>query len=241
VLYGGDAAPLSIGRMVAVCAFPDSEAAQERVWNAFAALLESHGARVSLTTRGGLAVRRAAWRDMTAAARDATLGRVAHRLLARRLRAVELVVLRTWRPPGLTAGRINAAMAEQNAEGSRRAGIYVRAPPRGAEAIRTAARNVDQLVWRESRPVLHLAYAIRAELDRLRLTPWDWPLLAAELVGGRKAESVDARLRRMVRAAQVWQRAFAAAPVGAACPLPGPRPSEMLPLVLEEAVPIDGA
>lgn len=208
-VYGGEAAPLSFGVLAGVCAFPTSAEAQRKAFCAMASILENQGAVVREFTHGGVLVRRAAWRDMSPAARDQIVDRVAHRLVMRRLPAVDLLLLRGLRPAGMTMGDLLASRAHGLRRVSERLGRYRRG---FGDA---SARNVEQLVWRESWPVLHVAAALKAELERLDLSAWDWPLLGFEVVGGRTRDPAE-RLRHVVADAARLGAAFRQplAPVG---------------------------
>jgi hypothetical protein len=205
-LYGGAAAPLSISLFVATCAYPCEPTNRHSVCDAMAALLEAHGAQVSMQYHLGFR-RYGAWRHMTPRKRDGIFDGAAYRLLSRRLAAIELGFLRSYRPADRSLGAVHEAFGRYLTAGNERLGRFRRSNP--------TAENVAHLVWRESRPVLHLAYAIRAELDRQELSVWDWPLLAATRTTA-PAETSEQRLIRMVATAATWQTALRSNPLGAA-------------------------
>ncbi len=226
-LYGGALAPLSIGLFVATCAYPAELATREKVGNAIAALLEAHGANVSLQYHPGFR-RYGAWRRMTAGTRNRILDLAAYRLLSRRIAAVELSFLRDYRPTEKPLKVIHEEFGRYLAAGNDRLSRYRRTNP--------TAENVARLVWRESRPVLHLAYSIRHELDRLDLSVWDWPLLSA-MCTATPTETPHERLTRMVASAAGWQAALRSKPSAAAAARAPIRAEEQITIRLQDSVP----
>jgi hypothetical protein len=213
-LYGGDLAPLSIGILVSVCAYPKEHARRVKAMHAFCALLERHNIHVSDGHRpltNGRAARR--WKVMSDAAMTDALDGVAYRLLTRRFAAIQVGFLRGYRPAGVTVEAVHVAFHESTLRpGNDALGTYRRNAAHdecsNAEARdRQIASTVGRDVVSESRPVLHLAYVIRSELERANLSVWDWPLLAATLDGA-APEGPDLRLARMVEAARYWQQAL---------------------------------
>ncbi len=197
---------MSIAGFVSVCAFPpprESEA-RERTMFAFAALLEAQGHTVSLAPHPAFTVRRRAWTAMTQARRNEIFDKAAYRLLSSRLAATPLSLLLSYRPATHSVDDVLAARGRVIAAGRRVAGRF---RPKDDDYEPDPA-NVRRLVWRATRPVLHLAYAIKAELDRADLTAWDWPALAL-------MEGQQERIRRMVTAAETWRIALQRPPVGA--------------------------
>ncbi len=192
---------LSIASFVATCAYPppsESEAAK-RAWFAFIALLEARGHRVTLASHPGFQIRRRGWCTMTKARRNQIFDTTAYRLLSRRIAFIELRFRLAFRPATMSRERVRGDFGRVLAAGSRVAGRYERTNP--------TADNVRR-IEREARPVMHLAYAIKAELDREELTAWDWPALAL-------MEGAQERIRRMVAAAEVWRTALQRPALGA--------------------------
>lgn len=198
-------AGLSIALFVAICTYPPPRGylASGRVWSAFIALLEARGHAVWLAPHPMLKIRRIDW-TMTPARRDQILSATAYRLLSRRLAAIRLGFLMAHRPAGRTLDDVLAAHGGVIAAGRRVAGRYV---PK-QEVFEADPANVHRLVWRESRPVLHLAYVVQQELDRAHLNVWDWPALAL-------MEGQQERIRRMVTSAEIWRRALQQPTLGA--------------------------
>jgi hypothetical protein len=197
---------LSIAAFVTTCAFPPPREAKagERTMSAFFALLEARGHTVSLAPHPAFTVRRRAWTAMTKERRNEILDKAAYRLLSRRLAAVPLSFLLSSRPETLSVDDVLAARGRVIAAGRRVAGRYV---PKDDEYEPDPA-NVRRDVWKATRPVLHLAYAIKAELDGAELTAWDWPALAL-------MEGQQERIRRMVAAAETWRTALQRPHLGA--------------------------
>ncbi len=194
-------AALSIAALVCATAYPPpaEQAAAEQAWGAFIHLLEAAtGARVALAPHPALRIRRACWR-MSALRRAELIEVAAWRLQARRFPALALpVLLDSAARCGRSRDAVFASRGLYLAAGRAVAGRF----PPGAQ--RPSADNVRRLVWRGALPVLHLAAAIRAELDALGLSAWDWPELALR-PGARE------RLARMARHAETWRRAYASA------------------------------
>lgn len=192
---------LSIAAFVTACAYPPSREAEsaERAWDAFISLLEARGHSVSMSTHPMLRIRRRQWASMTKARRDQLIKATAYRIVSRRLPMIELGVLLAFRADGTKREAVQASYGRILAAGSRVAGQFERTHP--------TPDNV-RAVQRETRPVLHLACAIKAELDRDGLTAWDWPALAL-------AEGQQERIQRMVSAAETWRIAFQRPPLGA--------------------------
>lgn len=201
---------LSIAVFIAVCAYPQDESRRAEVMRAFIAFLETGGFQV-WTAPHPMIRRRSQPRYrgavMSPQRRDNIIRRAAYTLLSRRLAAIHLGVFRSYRPKGLTIEKTDRAFGcGYLAAGNARLGMY----RRSAEAfgsLSDPSKNVARLVWRESRPVLHLAYALRSELDRCGLAPWDWPFLAGQ-------PDPCERVARLVRAADVWARALNGIPLG---------------------------
>lgn len=136
---------------------------------------------------------------MTKARRDQIFNATAYRLLSRRIAFIELGFRLAFRPATTSRESVRVGFGRVLAAGSRVAGRYERTNP--------TADNVRR-VEREARPVMHLACAIKAELDREGLTAWDWPTLAL-------MEGAQERIRRMVAAAEVWRTALQRPALGA--------------------------
>ncbi len=216
-------ARLSIAVLICACAWPPigtkaKSAAFDRAMAAFIAGIErANGVRVSMQSRAGRPIRGEAWRNMTRENGAKLIQLTGHRLMMRRFPAIELRLRLMLGPEGQRVtdtknqfGRILAARAEQ-------AEFY----RRGNVVTESMARNTHWNVWRESRPVLHLAHALQEAFFAADVSPWNWPALAC-------APDPQARLRRLVAEAETAQRLFQGGGAGFSI-----RPAEQLRIKLD--------
>jgi hypothetical protein len=197
-------ARLSIAVLICACAWPPigtkpQLAAFDRAMAAFIAGIERvNGVRVSWHSRAyGIFPRRRAWREMTPEKGDKLIQLTGHRLMMRRFPAIELRLRMSRRPEGQGVTQTLEGFARILAARAERAEFY-----RRASAITDGtAKNISRDIWRESRPVLHLAYALQEAFFAADVSPWEWPALAC-------APDPQARLRRLVAEAENARRFF---------------------------------
>jgi len=195
-------ARLSIAVLICACAWPPigtkaQSALFDRAMAAFIAGIErANGVRVSWRTRAyGIAPRRPAWREMTPENGGKLIQLTGHRLMMRRFPALELRECMMLRPEGQSVTDTKSQFGRILAARAARFEFY----RRGHAVTESMAKNIDRDVWRESRPVLHLAFALQRSFIAAEVSPWEWPALAA-------AANPQARLRRLVADAENARR-----------------------------------
>lgn len=191
-LYGSNEgeACLSLAIIVAVTVFPHDLRRRNELMDAFAAWLVTRGCEVVQQPHPMLKIRRRAWLNMSKAKILHVLGQSAYLLRRRRLAAVELSFFRQYRPAGRSLNDVHNQFHKN----------------RWGRSTSNSANNVRILVWSQSKSVLHIAYALKIELEYADISAWNWPLLCV-------SNPVE-RLARLVKNAENWRLALQRPPLG---------------------------
>jgi hypothetical protein len=222
--HSDELARLSIAVLICACAWPPigtkaKSAAFDLVMAAFIGEIERvNSVRVFHPHRRSyvMAVWRPAWRKIRPEKGDKLIQLTGHRLMMRRFAALELRLRMMLRPEGKGVKETMEGFALILAARAEQAEFY-----RRTSAITdSTAKNIDRDIWRESRPVLHLAHALQEAFFAADVSPWDWPALAC-------APDPQARLRRLVAEAESARRIFQGGGAGFSI-----RPAEQLRIEL---------
>lgn len=210
------AAMLGIAMFVATVAFPEDLAKRTRVAEAARAF----ALQVAKLRRPALKIQ-VKFLAPSSRALSQQIQQAGDRLALRRFRACEMAMHRMLGGKRLTfkikraTGRLveplrvermtTMQLAAEMAETMKRDATAAKRYLRTATSAGTALKHV----WRESEPVLHLAFALRSELEERKIEPWRWPALLFV------PDSI-ALLRRLIErgeASRAWLARFANLPL----------------------------